>query len=217
MINWKDYEHVPTIELIELIKMKNDSSQLDTAQNAFRAFYFRFFDLVAKKAFIISKRNGYDKDFALEITEKTFEKYWKYPAFKIEKMKASNPDKGVELYLYRISQHCFYDLMNERNGINVSPYDGTEEIVYDFEIPDEYLELNNERYKIINKALSTFSNKHRIIYLTYLQYEQAGYKLPRKLLAELREKLNITQDTIRYYRYEVLSKIEEYTELWQKK
>ncbi len=217
MIEWRDFEKTSTIELIELIKMKDNPLHLDTAKAAFRAFYFRFFKSVAKKADIVSKRNGYDREFALEVTEKTFEKFWKYPAFKLQKMKVSCPEKGAELYLSRIAQNCFYDLMNVRNGINVSPYDGSEEIIYEIPILDEYIEINNERYQIINRVLSTFSNKHRIIYLTYLQHEQKGYKLPRKLLIELREKLNVTQDTIRFYRHEVISKIAEFTEIWQKK
>ena len=216
-MNWKDYEHTPTVELIELIKMKDNSLHLETAKAAFRAFYFRFFEKVAKKADIVSKRNGYDREFTIEVTEKTFDRFWKYPTFNLQKMKVSCPDIGVELYLLRISQNCFYDLMNERNGINISPYDGNEEIIYEIPVSDEYLEINNKRFQIINKVLSTLSSKHRIIYLTYLQHEQNGYKLPRKLLNELREKLNVTQDTIRFYRHEVISKIDEYTEIWQKK
>jgi len=216
-MNWKEYEHTPTVELIELIKMKDKPLHLETAKAAYRSLYFRFFEIVAKKADIISKRNGYDKEFAIEVTEKAFERFWKYPSFNLQKMKVSSPDIGVELYLSRIAQNCFYDLMNERNGINISPYDGSEEIICEMPIIDEYFELNNKRLQIMNKVLSTFSIKHRIVYLTYLQHEQKGYKLPRKLLNELREKLNVTQDTIRFYRHEVISKINEYTEIWQKK
>lgn len=217
MINWKDYEHRSTIELIELIKLKDEVGHLDISTAAYNVFCFRFQKAVEKKAVVLSRNYGYDDEFAIEIIERTFIKFWKYPNFKPEKMKCSTYDKGVELYLSRIAQNCFYDLFNERNGINVNPYDGHEEIIYDIAIPDEYIEVNNERYIIINKVLGTFSWKHRVIYLTYLQHERNGYKLPRKLLSEIREKLDITQDTIRFYRFEVISKINEYTELWQQK
>lgn len=216
MIEWRDYEKTVTIELIELIKMKGDPKHLETAKAAFHAFYFRFLKSVAKKAEIVSKNNGHDREFAVEITEKTFEKFWKYPAFKLEKMNASTPEKGVELYLSRIAQNCFYDLINKKNGINVSPYNGHEEIVYEVPTPNEFVNISNERFQILNKVLSTFSWKHRIIYLTYLQHEVNGHKLPRKLLIELRKKLDVTQDTIRFYRHEVLTKISEYTEIWRK-
>ncbi len=216
MKEWKDYENTPTIELIGIIKSKDQPLQLDNAKAAFRAFYFRFFSMVAKKSEIVSKRNGYDREFALEVTESTFAKFWKYPGFKLEKMRASTPDKGVELYLSRIAQNVFYDLLNQKNGIKVSPYDGLEEIVYDIPILSEYIEINNERFQIINKVLSTLGPKHKIIYLTYLQHEITGHKLPRKLLCELRIKLGISQDTIRFYRHEVLTKIDEYTSIWKK-
>lgn len=114
MIEWRDYEKNTTIELIELIKMKDEPKHLESAEAAFRAFYFRFFKSVAKKADIVSKNNGCDREFAIEITENTFEKFWKYPSFKLEKMKASTPEKGVELYLSRIAQNCFYDLINKK-------------------------------------------------------------------------------------------------------
>ena len=217
MINWRDYEHTPTIGLIELIKMKGNPNHLDTATAAFNAFCFRFQQSIAKKAEYISKNNGYDKEFAIEIIERTFQKFWKYPEFKLQKMKASTPDRGVELYLLRIAQNCFYDLVNERNGINVSPYDGQEEIIYEIPKHDALLDVNNEKFMILKKVLDSFCWKHIAIYLTYLQYEMKGHKMPRKLLSELRDKLNLTQDTIRNYRFEVISKINEYTELWQQK
>lgn len=216
MINWRDYESTPTHDLIELIKLKDHEIHLETAKAAFRAFYFRFFNSVAKKAVIVSRKNGYDQDFALEVAERTFNKSWKYPSFQINKMKVSDPDKGVELYLSKIAQNCFYDLVNERTGISSSPYDGNEEIIYEIPYSVEYVKLNPEKFQIINKVLSTFDDKHKIIYLTYLMHEHKGYKLPRKLLAQLRDKLNLSQDTIRFYRYEVLQKIDEYTSIWPK-
>ncbi|GET20673.1 sigma-70 family RNA polymerase sigma factor [Prolixibacter denitrificans] len=217
MIDWRNYKETPTTELIELIKSKDGLGNLDIAKAAFRAFYFRFWPVIAKTAERISLNNNFDKEFAVEILERTFKRFWKYPNFRLEKMKASTPDKGVELYLLRIAQNSFYDLLNERKGINVSPYDGSEEIVYDVEIPDELLNVRSEKLIILKKVLETFSWKHKVIYLTYLKYEMQGHKLPRKLLTELREKLDISQDTIRYYRYEVIRKINEYTELWQQR
>ncbi|MFT3738480.1 MAG: hypothetical protein QM786_06960 [Breznakibacter sp.] len=217
MTNWKEYEHIPTIELIELIKMKDNPEHLEKSTIAFSVLCFRFQKSLEKKAVVLSRNYGYDDGYAIEIIERTFKRFWKYPNFRLEKIKCSTPDKGVELYLSRIAQHCFYDLYNERNGINVSPYDGCEEIIYDIPVPDEYIAIDNEKFLIINKALKTFSWKHRVIYLTYLQHELNGYKLPRKLLSELRDKLGITQDTIRFYRFEVINKINEYNELWQQK
>jgi len=215
MTDWRIYEHTHTIELIQLIKMKSQLNHLDEATAAFHAFCFRFQQSITKKAEYVSKNNGYDKEFAIEIIEMTFQRFWKYPQFNIEKINASSLDKGVEIYLSKIAQNSFYDLVKEKLGINISPYNGMEEIIYDIPIPENRLIVNNENYIIVKKVLDTFSLKHRVIYLTYAQYEINGCKLPRKLLTELREKLDITQNTIRSYRFEVINKINEYKELWK--
>lgn len=215
MIDWRDYEDTPTIELIEFIRMKDKPDHLHIAKAAFNAFCFRFQQRIIEKAEIVSRNNGFDKEFAIEIVEMTFQKFWKYPAFRLEKMKASTVDKGVELYLLRIAKNSFYDLANKRNGIHVSPYDGQESIIYEIPQAVGNVDVNNENYFILKKVFETLTWKHRAIYLTYLQYEYEGYKLPRQLLYELREKLEITQDTIRFYRHEVINKLREYKELWQ--
>lgn len=217
MINWNVYEHTPVIELIELIKMRSNTAHLDKAHAAFHVFCFRYQKDIIKQAEYICRNNGCDKEFAIEIVEKTFQKFWKYPSFKLDKMKASTPDKGVIIYLSRIAQHSFYDLINEKNGINVSPYNGEEEIIYEIPLPVNIVNVNNENYLILKKVLDTLSWKHKVVYLTYLKYEVNNHKLPRKLLLELREKLNITQDTMRSYRHEVINKIKEYKELWNQK
>lgn len=217
MVNWRIFEHTPTIELIKLIQMKVNPEHLDAAEAAFDAFCFRFQQQLLKKAEYISKNNGFEKEFAIEIVDRTFRKFWKYPKFNLERMKASTPEKGVELYLSRIAQNCFYDLFKERKGINTSPYDGHEEIIYEIPIPEDNFPICNEQFMLIKNVLETFSWKHKAIYLTYLQYGIEGNKLPRKLLSELREKLGLSQVTIRFYRFEVISKICEHKKIWQQK
>jgi hypothetical protein len=54
----------------------------------------------------------------------------------------------------------------------------------------------------IEKTLRKLSDKHLIIYLTYLAYEKDGFKLPRKLLAQLRDDTGLSQSSIRVYKKE---------------
>ncbi|MCF8350514.1 MAG: hypothetical protein K9H15_05060 [Bacteroidales bacterium] len=217
MATWRDYENTPTIELINFIKMKGDTQNREIAELAFSAFYFRFYEKIAKKAEYVCKNNGYDSILAVEVIDKTFQNFFKYPEFSPDKMKTTTIDKGVEVYLSRIAQNAYTDLIKERNGLDVSPYSGDEQIIHDIPVPDDSVDIDYEKYVIIRDALKTFSWKHKVIYLTYLQYEKDGYKLPRKLLSELRSKLDITQDTVRSYRYEVIKKIKEYTKIWQQR
>lgn len=217
MIDWRIYEKTSTIELIEHIKMKDKPGHLENANAAYYAFCFRFEEEIKKKAEIICKNNGFEKEFAIEVIQRTFKRFWKYPKFDPEKCKTSTIEKGVVLYLNRIAQNSFTDLVLEHKGINISPYDGSEDIVTEIPIPSNIAIVNNENYQIIKAVLDTFSEKHKIVYLTYLKHEINGHKLPRKLLTELREKLGISQETIRSYKNEVVNKLNEYKKIWHRK
>ncbi|MEQ1798320.1 MAG: hypothetical protein ABL872_10220, partial [Lacibacter sp.] len=71
-----------------------------------------------------------------------------------------------------------------------------------------------ERHDVIEKALARLTPKHKIVYLTYKQYEQDGFKLPRKLLQSLREELGITQSSVQVYKKEAFDKIDEYLNIY---
>jgi hypothetical protein len=77
-----------------------------------------------------------------------------------------------------------------------------------------------ERFELIQKALNRFTPKHKMIYLTYKQYEtevKDGHKLPRKLLKKLREELDLTQNTIRVYKKEAFDEIETHLKIYGSK
>jgi len=68
--------------------------------------------------------------------------------------------------------------------------------------------------------LDRLSPKHRIIYLTYKHYEHItndGYKLPRKLLKELRTELDLTQNSVRVYKNEAFNDVETYLKTYGSK
>ena len=220
MVKWQYYEESSTIELIELIKMKSNKMQIEVSKAAFNTFVFRFTEELTKKTEIICSHWGYNSEIALEVSKKTFQRFWKYPNFCKEKCKTNDIDKGVLLYLFQIARNVLADLVNELNGI-VSPYDGNEEIIWDFPnrtdvIFTDYQDAQSH-FAIVKEALSTLSIKHKIIYLTYSANEYSGYKLPRKLLQELREKLKISQQTVRSYKNEAYNKVKEYLSIYEKK
>lgn len=64
--------------------------------------------------------------------------------------------------------------------------------------PDEKMKL----VLAFDAKLSALDEKHKIIYLTYKAYESRGKKLPRKLLSKLRERLGVSQTTVRVYKRE---------------
>jgi RNA polymerase sigma factor (sigma-70 family) len=220
MENWQDYEQYSSLDLIELIQLKDDPDYQEGAEAAFYAFVFRFRKDILNKCEIICKNWGYDKEIALEIAERTFQRFWKYPKFDPEKSGAKNLDSGVKLYLYGIAKRILTDYYHAEHGINQSPYSGDEEIQTEFpdidqwDMEPEQKKYLKKQYEIIKKALNRLSESHKIIFLTYKAHEKEEYKMPRDLLKSLRERLNLAQNTIRAYKKEAFDKVNEYLELY---
>jgi len=216
MIEWTSFQEKPSLELIRDIQLNRDPNKQKISEAAFHAFCFRFEEPLKKIIERTCKNFGLSTEDAIEILDLTFKRFWQYPKFDPQKNSASNIDKGIIIYVSRIAQRTFIDVIKKRNGATESPFNGEEQIIYGFpEITNPTL-LNDEKYAIIREILDKLSWKHKVIYLTYTAYEHDGYKLPRKLLSDLRDELGISQNTIRSYRFEVIRKIEEYTKLWQR-
>lgn len=220
MENWEEYKDVSTSDLIDYIRWKEEVEYREIAKAAFTSFCFRFREELIKKCEIVCNNWGYDSDVAILITSNVFKRFLKYPKFTYDKSKATSFDKGVLIYLFGIAKRELINYYNKEKGIYASPYTGDEVIIreypkidYDNFKPKRRAELK-KRFGIIKKALDRLSEKHRIIYLTYLTYEREGYNLPTHLRKALRNELKIGQTTIRYYKFEATKKIEEYLEIY---
>lgn len=214
-----------TENLIAYMQWKNETGYEDTAKNAFWQFYFRFQEELIKKTRVVARNWGYDNVVADSIAEKALERFWMYPNFDITKSSTKDWDTGVLLYLFRIAFNLLVDYKKSLNGTG-NPFTGEEEILRD--LPDiEKMNLSVEtkaklqnEYEVVKRVLESLGPKHKIIYLTYKGYEyytKQGYKLPRKLLENLREELNLTQSSIQVYKKEAFDKISEYLNIYGKK
>lgn len=214
-----------TENLIAYMQWKNEAGYEDTAKNAFHEFFFRFQEELIKKTRVVARNWGYDNEVADLIAEKAIDRFWQYPNFKITKSTTKNWDTGVLLYLFTIAFHLLVDYKKSLNGIG-NPFTGEEEIIRD--LPDiEKMPLSIEtkaklqnEYEVVKRVLASLGPKHKIIYLTYKGYEyytKQGYKLPRKLLENLRDELNLTQSSIQVYKKEAFDKISEYLNIYGKK
>lgn len=222
MSSIQDLEIETTEDLLEYIRWKNDPDYADQAKNAFRVFTFRFQLPLLKKLIPICKNWGYDEQVATEIAYDTFDRIWKYPKFDLSKAKQKDFNTAVLFYLYKIASHALADYKKNKEGTR-NPFTGEEEIIRDFpdieslDYPKETMAKIRKRYDLIKNALSRLSPKHKIIYLTYKQYEEEtkeGFKLPRKLLKSLRTELDLTQTSIRIYRKEAFDKVDEYLNIY---
>ena len=213
-----DFNNEPTENLLEYIRWKDDPAYLENSKQAFRAFTFRYQLDLHKKIIRICTNWGYDKQVASEIAYRTFEKIWKYSKFDILKATQKDYDKAVLNYLYRIASHLLADYKRSQNE-ETNPFKGDEEIIRDFpnienmQSGKERKAILPEKYELIQNALNRLTPKHKIIYLTYKQYEaetREGFTLPRRLLKDLRTELDLTQNSIRVYKKESIDEVDNY-------
>lgn len=226
MGNSQDLNSETTENLLEYIQWKGEPDYAEIAKEAFRVFTFRFQIDLSKKLIPICKNWGYDEQVATEIAYGTFERIWKYPKFDISKAKDKNYDKAVVFYLYKIAGRLLADYKKSQED-EPYPFSGDEEIIREFpdidnmEIGKERKAILKGRFEHIQKALSRLTPKHKIIYLTYKQYEldtKGGeYTLPRKLLKNLREELDLTQNSIRVYKKESFDEVDNYLKIYGSK
>jgi DNA-directed RNA polymerase specialized sigma24 family protein len=221
---WQDLQNDPPENLIEYIQVKDDPDYTETAKDAFSALIYLYQKHLLEKLIPICINWGYDKQVATEIAYNTFDRIWKYPKYDKTKINCKDPHKSMVLYLLRIAQNLLANYKKAEESHY--PFTGDEQIIWDF--PD-LGELNTtaekkailvDRYELIKNALARLSPKHKIIYLTYKQYEQEindGHKLPRELLKRLREELDISQNSIRVYKNEAFQKVDEYLNLYGSK
>jgi RNA polymerase sigma factor (sigma-70 family) len=222
-MNWKELESEKTEDLITYINWKNDPALIETAEAAFHAFCFRFQQDIAHKCRTICINRGYDQDLGDDLAQRTFERFWKYPNYDHRKSNVEDYDTGVKLFLYRYATNLLNDFYRASNNSNPNPYNGDEELIYDYPNIEnisgsaEKLKVIKEQFEHVKKALDRLGPKHKIIYLTYKQHEQEGFKLPRHLTEKLRKELQLTQATIQSYKKEAFDKIKEYIDIYGSK
>lgn len=227
MSNKPDLNSETTENLLEYIQWKDEPDYAETAKEAFRVFTFRFQLDLQKKLIPICRNWGYDEQVASDIAYGTFDRIWKYPKFDITKAKQKDDvEKAVSFYLYRIAEHLLADYKKIQDG-EYNPFTGDEEIIREFpdiektELGKERKAVLKERFEHIQKALDRLTPKHKIIYLTYKQYESetkgGEYKLPRSLLKNLRTELDLTQNSIRVYKKEAFDEVEKYLKTYGSK
>lgn len=221
-MSWKDLENESTETLIQYIQWRNEPEWESTAQDAFQAFCFRFQNDMIVKCRVICRNQKFGQEFADNLVQRTFERFWKYPNFDFSKRKtAKDVDTAVKFYLYRFAQRLMYNLMDEVE--NPSPYSGDEETRDQLPeldssiVPLEKRKALKERYDLMNEALNRLGPKHRVIYCTYHAWQKNGVKLPRQLTKKLRTQLGITQSAIQFYKKQATDKIEEYLSIYDLK
>ena len=217
-MNSQELNNESTENLLNYIQWKDETGYAEIAKDAFRVFTFRYQLDLQKKLIPICTNWGYDKQVATEIAYETFTRIWKYPNFDASKANQKDYHKAITFYLYGIAKRLLADYRKSEYE-EPNPFKGDEEIIRDFpdvdkmEIGKERKAILKERFEHIQKALNRLTPKHKIIYLTYKQYEaetKDGFNLPRRLLKDLRTELDLTQNSIRVYKKEAINEVDNY-------
>ncbi len=208
-----DFTTVQSDELIEYISFKNEFPK--EAELAFIEFCSRFEKDVLEKAEIYASKYNHSEVIALDVANCTFNKVWKYHSFKKSKAKLKNIDKAIKIWLYRIvygelMKYGYKDTCVEPEQEDLEVIENIEDLIDSTTDNTEKKRELRMRLEILEKAMEGLSEKHKIIYLTYKAYENLGKNIPRSVSKKLKDKLGLSSTTIRVYKKNAISHINNY-------
>lgn len=197
---------VDGVKLLQIIAQKD--VDMKAASDAFTLFVSYFEDKIKVFAEQHAIKLAFNEQVAFEAVQCAFNKVWLYPTFDMNKSRCKTEESAVITWLESIAVSQMYQF--SKMGVcaqikeeeDLSIIESSEDFVDNFQIADLDPEQKLKYITFFNKKMSSLSEKHRIIYLTYKAYQTRGKKLPRKLLQKLRQRLGLTQVSIRVYKRE---------------
>jgi len=210
-----DFEKMKGDELITFISWK--AEYFEEAKLAFTVFCFRYEKDLQQKAEIYCSKFEYNESIALMAVECSFGRVWNYPTFDMKKSHVKDENKAILLWMYRI---LYTQIILFKNRDTCAQPTEEEDLTLINNL-DEYASFSSkenlekkkeliEKCSIIESALQGLSQKHKIIYFTYLAYELPKKNIPRSITKKLREHLDLTQNSIRVYNNEAVKHVESY-------
>ena len=212
-----DFENMVGSELLEYISFKDEFP--NEAELAFCVFRDRYQRDILQKSEIQCSKFEYNEAIAFLAATCTFDKVWKNAhTFDIKKANTKNIDKAILLWMYKILYTQIL-LFKDRDTCaqptkeeDLSLIENVDELinVYAPENLEKKKELK-ENLIFLERILQGLSQKHRIIYFTYLAYKPEKNKnIPRSVSNKLQEQLDLTQASIRVYRKEATDLVNNY-------
>ncbi|MBC9930125.1 sigma-70 family RNA polymerase sigma factor [Chitinophaga qingshengii] len=212
-MDWKELEAETLIDLLDFVKLNGDQEEKAWSQAAYTNLVMRFRRDLLEKCTIMCGKIGLTETDAEELTNRVFERYYKYPnGFDVKTSRSKNPETAFRLYLFGIARKELCDYVHP----DESPYDGTEKVITSLIDPDkayepEMLKTLQETEALIDKTFAQLTPNHKIIYLTYLYHEKEGRYLPARLRDELQVAVGgISKNSIRVYKkqaFDLMKKI----------
>lgn len=197
-----------TIDGIALLKLIGDKNDRERAKDSLALFTAYFEENIRAYAEVQASHLGLTETDAFQAMQCAFVKVWKYPhSFDMEKSRSKDEETAIIIWLKRIVASQLFEYA--KNGYcadqteeeDLSVIENVQSFV-EYHMPGISSDKKIGLVQAFDKRLSVLDEKHKIVYLTYKAYEQAGKKLPRRLLEKLRKRLGLTQATVRVYKME---------------
>ena len=197
-----------TIDGIALLKLIGDKNDRERAKDSLALFTAYFEEKIRAYAEVQASHLGLTETEAFQAIQCAFVKVWKYPySFDMEKSRSKDEETAIIIWLKRIVASQLFEYA--KNGYcadqteeeDLSVIENAQSFV-EYHMPGMSSDKKIGLVQAFDKRLSVLDEKHKIVYLTYKAYEQAGKKLPRRLLEKLRKRLGLTQATVRVYKME---------------
>ena len=187
-----------TIDGVALLKLMGDKSDMKQAKDSLALFTAYFEEKIRAYAEVQASHLGLAETNAFQAMRCAFVKVWKYPySFDMEKSRSKDEETAIIIWLKRIVASQLFEYAKE----DLSVIENAQSFV-EYHMPGMSSDKKIGLVQAFDKRLSVLDEKHKIVYLTYKAYEQAGKKLPRRLLEKLRKRLGLTQATVRVYKME---------------
>ncbi|MBI9062694.1 MAG: hypothetical protein JEZ14_11970 [Marinilabiliaceae bacterium] len=203
-----------TLDLFDYIKWKDEDPEV--AKMAFEEFCMKFHEVAYKKALYYCFKYKMPDTAADLIVQCAFNKVWSCNSYEHSKSKAKSVDSGVKIWLGSI----IYSQTMEYVGKDIC-YQPDEESDLSLMYSIEDVVSHREEYSkqnlldgllIVDKALSSLSEKHKVIYLTTIVYRVNRKNVPSTINQRLQSELNLSEGSIRKYRKDATDTIKAYLE-----
>lgn len=192
---------------IELLEQMANMAEKEKAREAFGLFCAKFSSCLLKYAGVWCEKWNIPISDGEKGVDITFERVLRHQSFDSSKYEAGEMDRRIEIWLKRILHNVLYDIKAGRLS-NLEVKEKSLEVIQNTDALYELWKTGNEdedehlkdAVRLLDAKMEGMSENMKIIYLTYMAYEEQHQYLPRYLTAKLQEVTGLPQSTIKVYK-----------------
>lgn len=192
---------------IELLEQMANMAEKEKAREAFGLFCAKFSSCILKYAGVWCEKWKIPISDGEKGVDITFERVLRHQSFDSSKYEAGEMDRRIEIWLKRILHNVLYDIKAGRLS-NLEVKEKSLEVIQNTDALYELWKTGNDdedehlkdAVRLLDAKMEGMSENMKIIYLTYMAYEEQHQYLPRYLTAKLQEVTGLPQSTIKVYK-----------------